>query len=237
MKTRDTDSSRPSRATIPIWAGSARNSPEDLSGAVKAPLPEKLAPQLGTLSRKVPTSCEWIYEIKFDGYRILTRIDGGRARLFTRNGHDWTARMKPLARDLEAFGMQSGWLDGEVVVMNADGVPDFNALQNAFDASRTEPILYFLFDVPFFEGSDLRRVPLRARRALLKRLVEAKGTQRVRYSDDFPGDAHEHPGGCVRDEAGGPNVGTRLTSRRERTLLGTAGIRSDRLSRPLRLQG
>ena len=137
----------------------------------------------------MPTTGEWIYEIKFDGYRILTRLDAGSARLFTRNGHDWTARMRPLARDLEACGVQSAWLDGEVVVMNSDGVPDFNALQNAFDGARTESIVYFLFDVPFLDGYDLRRVPLHARRALLKQLVEANGTERVRYSDDFPGDA------------------------------------------------
>ena len=148
-KTTEVRSSSP--FSLPKGRSSARSASaflENLPGAVAAPLPERLAPQLGTLSRKAPTTGEWIYEIKFDGYRILTRLEAGSARLFTRNGHDWSARMKPLAQDFEACAVQSAWLDGEVVVMNSDGIPDFNALQNAFDGARTESIVYFLFDVP-----------------------------------------------------------------------------------------
>jgi bifunctional non-homologous end joining protein LigD len=123
----------PSRAS----GRSAAERLAQLPGAVEAPLPERLAPQLGTLTRNVPTAGEWVYEIKFDGYRVMARLENGRARLFTRHGHDWIARMKPLAEELEAWNLHSAWLDGEVVVMNSEGVPDFNALQNAFDTSRT----------------------------------------------------------------------------------------------------
>jgi bifunctional non-homologous end joining protein LigD len=160
-----------------------------LPGAAEAALPATLSPQLATLARTAPNAGEWIYEIKFDGYRVMTRIEGGAARMITRGGHDWTAKMQSLAAGIESLGIESGWLDGEIVVLNGAGVPEFNALQNAFDASRTEQIRYFLFDAPFLDGYDLRAVPLQQRRAWLKRLIEARGSERVRFSEDFPADA------------------------------------------------
>jgi bifunctional non-homologous end joining protein LigD len=159
-----------------------------LVGAVKAALPATLSPQLATLSKTVPSGSDWLCEIKLDGYRVMCRIDRGKVSLITRGGHDWTARMKSLAAAIEAMGVGSAWLDGEILVMNDAGIPDFNALQNAFDASRTEQILCYLFDVPFFEGYDLRKVPLQDRRRLLRQLVEQRGSERVRFSEDFPGD-------------------------------------------------
>jgi bifunctional non-homologous end joining protein LigD len=169
----------------PVPAG-----PEALAaaGAKKAALPATLKPQLATLSKAVPADGQWLYEIKFDGYRLLARIDRGRATLFTRNGHDWSDRMKPLVEDLEATGVQSAWLDGEIVVLGDRGVPDFNALQKAFDVKRSGDIVFCLFDVPYFEGHDLRAVPLVSRRALLKALLDEKGTDRLRFSADFAGD-------------------------------------------------
>lgn len=158
---------------------------QELAGAVEAALPERLLPQLGTLGKRMPPAGEWLYEIKFDGYRMMARISSGRVRFFTRGGHDWTSRLEDLAREVESLGLTSGWLDGEVVVMDAEGVPSFSALQNAFDARGSGRIAYFLFDAPFFEGYDLRSVPLAERRALLKRLLDAKGTPRVRFSEAF----------------------------------------------------
>ncbi|MEO6743063.1 MAG: DNA ligase D [Caldimonas sp.] len=159
-----------------------------LKGAVKAHLPDSVSPQLATLSKTVPTGSDWLCEIKFDGYRVMCRVDKGKVSLITRGGHDWTNRMTSLVAQIEAMGVGSAWLDGEIVVMNAAGVPDFNALQNAFDSSRTEQIICYLFDVPFFEGYDLRKVPLQDRRRLLRQLIEHKGSDRVRFSEDFPGD-------------------------------------------------
>jgi bifunctional non-homologous end joining protein LigD len=66
----------------------------------------------------VPASGEWSYEIKFDRYRLLTRIEPGRARLFIRNGNDWTAKLKALAAAVETLVIQTAWLDGEIVVLN-----------------------------------------------------------------------------------------------------------------------
>jgi bifunctional non-homologous end joining protein LigD len=180
---------RETRATGARTRNESRLLPEQLEGAVKAALPRKLSPQLATLSKTVPSGRDWLCEIKFDGYRVMARIDKREVRLVTRGGHDWSAKMKSLASAVAALDLQSTWLDGEIVVMNGDGVPDFNALQNAFDSARTDSIVYYLFDLPHFEGYDLRRVPLHQRRALLRQLLEAKAAgDRIRFSEEFPGD-------------------------------------------------
>ncbi|MDO9437735.1 DNA ligase D [Hydrogenophaga sp.] len=163
----------------------APNARAGVPGAVKAPLPEMLSPQLATLATGVPQG-EWIYELKFDGYRLLARIDKGKAMLFTRNGNDWTSKMPQLAAALGELGVKSAWLDGEIVVMGSNGTPDFNALQNAFDKkARSADIVFFLFDVPFFEGYDLREVELVHRRGLLKALLDERGGDLVRFSEAF----------------------------------------------------
>ncbi|MBC7666316.1 MAG: DNA ligase D [Caulobacter sp.] len=98
--------------------------------------------------------------------------------------------MQPLADELATLGIDSGWLDGEAVVLDADGLPHFNLLQNALDSKRSsEAIVYYVFDAPFLNGQDLREVPLHARRALLKQVIGAHSGDRVRFSDDFPADA------------------------------------------------
>jgi bifunctional non-homologous end joining protein LigD len=173
---------RPLKAT----AGSAAGP----TGAVKAPLPATLPPQLASLASAAPTSGAWAYEIKLDGYRLMARIEDGKARLITRGGHDWSAKMPALVKAVQSLGLKSAWLDGEIVVMNdKTGTPDFNALQNAFDRARTERIDYFLFDLPYFEGHDLRATPLVQRRQLLQQLLDEHPHERLRFSADFDADA------------------------------------------------
>src|SRR3982750_587865 len=106
------------------------------------PFPERLAPQLATLVDSPPRRGDWSFEIKFDGYRILARVQDGSARLFTRNENDWTDKLVTLAEEMATLPMETGWLDGEAVVLGANSVPDFNALQNAFDNDGTEGITY-----------------------------------------------------------------------------------------------
>nr|WP_116343049.1 DNA ligase D [Cupriavidus taiwanensis] len=160
---------------------------EDPASAVKraprAPLPAKLEPQLATLSPTLPTGTDWIIETKFDGYRILARIDDAKATLFTRNGHDWTRKLSSLASEIEKLDISQGWLDGEIVVLR-DGMPDFNGLQNAIDGHHNDAIVYFAFDLPYWEGRDLRSLPLVHRRARLATLV-ADHSERVRFSEAF----------------------------------------------------
>src|ERR1700675_4791016 len=107
-------------------------------------MPDRLSPQLATLVSATPAGKGWAYEIKFDGYRILARCEGGTTRLYTRNGNDWTAKMESLAREVAHLPVDTAWLDGEAVVLGDNGFPDFNALQNAFDSARTEQIVYFV---------------------------------------------------------------------------------------------
>jgi bifunctional non-homologous end joining protein LigD len=140
-------------------------------GAKRAPLPARIAPQLASAATAVPSGGHWLCEIKLDGYRIGARIDGSRVTLITRGGHDWSDRMPHLVTALQALKLDSAWLDGEVVVLDDDGLPHFNRLQNAFDRRRTQEIRCFLFDAPYLNGLDLRGVPLAERRALLEPLL------------------------------------------------------------------
>jgi bifunctional non-homologous end joining protein LigD len=160
--------------------------------AVKAPLPPTLGPELATLVSAVPEDGgDWLYEIKFDGYRLLSRIEGKSIQCFTRNGHDWSNKLQPLVKTLSKLGLKSAWLDGEIVVHGKNGVPDFGALQNAFDSASTAQIVYYVFDLPFYAGHDLRQVPLVERRALLRGLVSAAGLDHLRFSDTFDSGAQD----------------------------------------------
>lgn len=155
-----------------------------LDGAQSADLPESIKPELATLVESAPEG-DWRYEIKFDGYRVMARIDDGKVQLFTRNGHDWTHKLPRQAEALASLGLESGWLDGEMVVANDDGVPDFQALQNAFEANRSGHIVYYLFDMPFLNGMDLRDVPVEQRRAALAKVLERSEDEVLRFSEDF----------------------------------------------------
>jgi len=151
--------------------------------AIKANLPVTLKPQLATLADRAPDDTDaWQYEIKFDGYRILARIDGKEIRLFTRNGNDWSHKLPALIASLQKLNLAPGWLDGEIVVLNARGIPDFQALQGAFDETRTEDIVYYIFDVPFYDGFDLRAVPLVERKQLLGKILDNAAPAAIRFS-------------------------------------------------------
>ncbi len=170
-------------------AKTRRSLPPD---ALKAALPATLAPELATLVSAVPQDDgDWLYEIKFDGYRLMTRVDGKTIQCFTRNGHDWSAKLPALVKALSGLGLKSGWLDGEIVVHGKDGVPDFGALQNAFDSASTAQIVYYVFDMPFYDGHDLREVPLVQRRELLRGLVSGAGLDAVRFSETFDSGAQD----------------------------------------------
>lgn len=160
--------------------------------AKAAGLPLMLAPQLATLADKAPPdNGAWLYEVKFDGYRLLARIDGKAVRLFTRNGRDWTARLPGLAKAVDALGLRSGWLDGEIVITDEHGRTDFQALQNAFENAKVDAVRYVVFDLPYCNGFDLRKAPLSARRDLLRRMLTDKPSEPLRFSESFEASASE----------------------------------------------
>ena len=159
--------------------------------ATRAKLPAVLAPQLATSADRPPADPqEWVYEIKFDGYRLLTRVHGGNVNLFTRGGNDWTAKLAGLQAVIAGLKLPAGWYDGEIVVPGAHGMPDFGALQRSFEAAHTDDIVLYLFDIPFFDGHDMRAVPLEARRAVLQRLLAGAPCERLRFSESFDAPAH-----------------------------------------------
>lgn len=162
----------------------ARPAPD--RAADKAALPATFSPELATLVDAPPPDPEnWVFEVKFDGYRMLARIEDGAARLVTRNANDWTERLLPLKRELERMKLPDGWYDGEIVVHDEHGKPDFGRLQQAFDGQHAEAIEYFLFDLPYCDGRDLRALALVERRALLERLLAKRKSDRVRFSAEF----------------------------------------------------
>lgn len=164
--------------------------PIDLPEARKAALPKHFGPQLATLVDSAPAGGDWQWEIKLDGYRILARIEKGKCRLITRNGHDWTAKLPVQRRALEALGLRNAWVDGELVVFDENGVPSFQALQNAFDEKGSARMCFVVFDLPYAEGADLRKTPLEARRAWLRGLMQANADPALRFSetlDEAPG--------------------------------------------------
>ncbi|ROZ77566.1 DNA ligase D [Ramlibacter sp. WS9] len=155
-------------------------------GARKAALPEQLQPQLATLVDEPPRDPDnWLCEIKFDGYRMIARVEGKKIALVTRNGNDWTHKLPKLLQALLAMELPDGWYDGEIIVPSPHGAADFQALQGAFDSARTGDIVYYLFDLPYCAGYDLRDVPLVERRAVLQRIVLRKPHEKVRFSAVF----------------------------------------------------
>ena len=162
-----------------------------IQDAVRAKLPATIKPQLATLVDTPPSSDDWSYEIKFDGYRILVRIDRKATsktkstQIFTRNGHDWTDKFSRQVKALAKLDVESAWLDGEAVVLDDNDLPNFQKLQNAFDANRPQDIAVYFFDIPYLNGYDLRDVPLVQRRAILKALLEPLDDDALRFSADF----------------------------------------------------
>lgn len=167
----------------PAPAAVASGPPE---GARKAALPETLSPELAVLVDTPPQNPgEWVFEIKFDGYRMLCRAEGGELQLVTRNGNDWTGKLPGLVKALQEMELPDGWYDGEIIMPGQDTPADFQALQGAFDSARTGQIVYYLFDLPYCAGHDLRDVPLVGRREVLQRIVERKPHANVRFSAVF----------------------------------------------------
>ncbi|MCX5515325.1 DNA ligase D [Kaistia algarum] len=154
----------------------------------KANLPDFVEPQLCALVEDVPKGDDWLYEIKFDGYRAIVAADGDAVRISTRNGLDWTDRFAPLARAVGSLGLSSVLIDGEIVVLDNNGVSDFGALQNAIEEGGGRPVL-FAFDFLVENGQSIADRPLTERKARLAALLKAAPKQdRVFFSDHVEGD-------------------------------------------------
>jgi bifunctional non-homologous end joining protein LigD len=156
-----------------------------------APRAGFIAPQLATPVAAAPDAGSWLTELKFDGYRLLAGVEGATARCYTRSGLDWSARLPAVVEALAGLGLRDSWLDGELVAVDAAGVPRFELLQQALDTRKAGgPVAYMVFDAPRLLGADLRERPLRDRRRLLQRaLAQLPRDGVVRLVDFVDGDS------------------------------------------------
>lgn len=136
-------------------------------------MPTRLEPQLATLVTQAPEGDEWLSEIKYDGYRALTRLEHGKVTMLSRNGLDWSAKWPALASALKHLPVKQAWLDGEVVAFDEDGNISFQALQNAMRLGNDVQLGYFIFDLLYLDGHDLQPVALQQRKALLQVLLSS----------------------------------------------------------------
>ena len=178
-------SAKPAKVLLPNRSNIAREL-RRLHGK-RARMPKSQDVQLASLTDDAPDGDEWIHEIKFDGYRMLCRIDGEKVRFVSRNGRDWTTKFSNLVEAAGKLPVTSALLDGEVVVMQADGTTSFQAMQNAFQSSASAPFLYYAFDLLYVNDQDVRHLPIEARKQLLHTLVANGAAGEIRYSDHVVG--------------------------------------------------
>ncbi|MBV8879529.1 MAG: DNA ligase D [Planctomycetaceae bacterium] len=164
--------------------------PPKKSKSAKSALPEALEPQLATLVEAPPEGPDWLHEIKFDGYRLLCRIEGGEVRLVTRHAKDWTDRFPTLVRAARELDVRDALLDGELVALDERGISSFQAMQNALGGGREKDVVYYAFDLLQLDGRDLRALPLKERKELLAGLLK-KSTGTLRYTEHVEGSGAE----------------------------------------------
>ncbi|KQQ82538.1 DNA ligase [Xanthomonas sp. Leaf131] len=177
---------RSGRAESKQWRTRARA----LEGARDTPCPTALRAQLTLLREHAPEGERWLHEIKWDGYRLLADMVDGDVQLRSRNDQAWTQRFPEVVRALQALPVRDARLDGELVVLDAQGRSDFSALQRALDGSVTQPLRYIVFDLLGVAGVDLRGTPLLQRKQLLRELLgDQPGT--LAFSDHVIGHGPE----------------------------------------------
>ncbi|MGB6545293.1 MAG: DNA ligase D [Candidatus Acidiferrales bacterium] len=159
-----------------------------LDGARKMPMPADVPVALAQLSNDVFSNPEWLFEIKWDGERSLAFIRDGTVELRARSGRDITKEYPELKAIVKQFNARQAILDGEIVVLDADGRSDFTQIQPRFGVNnpalalqQKSPVTYYLFDLLYCDGFDLRNVPLEKRKGLLRTLL--RPSENIRYSD------------------------------------------------------
>jgi bifunctional non-homologous end joining protein LigD len=176
-------------------AATTETYPGDITEAKRKKLPAFVRPQLATLVDFVPQGDDWLHEIKFDGYRVLCRIDKGRATFLTREEQDWTRRFGSLVEAAQDLPVKQAFLDGEVVALEENGMTNFQLLQNSLKENNTAILVYFVFDLLYLDGWDLTRSPLRERKKILEKILKPKQAKKapnsLRYSEHWIGQGDE----------------------------------------------
>ncbi|MGE3832835.1 MAG: DNA ligase D, partial [Parvibaculaceae bacterium] len=187
--------------------------PAKLRGARKGILPPFVEPALASNADEAPSGSKWLHEIKYDGYRMQARIDGGKVKLLTRKALDWAHRFKTIEAAVKRLPVGAALIDGEIVSLQENGISSFGGLQADLKSDKTDRLAYMVFDLLYLEGVDLRGAVLSDRKRLLREVVDALPDQSViRYSDHMEGD--------------GPNIFTHACR------MGLEGLISKRADRP-----
>ena len=152
---------------------------EDLEDAPVKPMPKAVAPMLATVIKDPFDDADWIFEVKWDGYRAIAEIRDGVVSLYSRNGISFNKKFSPIAESLRKFGFDAV-LDGEIVVVDDQGRSDFQKLQHYQDSANGH-LLYYVFDLLYFQGHDLTNLPLLKRKGYLKKILPS--SPRIRFSD------------------------------------------------------
>ena len=163
------------------------------AGGVKAAakpsdaMPKFIEPELCKPVERPPSGSGWAHEIKLDGYRMQLRVEAGQATLRTRKGLDWTAKFDAIAA--EARSLPNALIDGEIVALEANGAPDFAALQVALSEQKTDDLIFYAFDLLFEGGADLRHMPLSERKPRLQTLLSKRAADPalIRFVEHFEG--------------------------------------------------
>ncbi len=152
---------------------------EDLKDAPVKPMPQAVRPMLATVVKEPFDHPDWIFEVKWDGYRAVAEIRDGAVSLYSRNGISFNKKFSPVAESLRKFRFDAV-LDGEIVVLDDQGRSDFQKLQHYQD-SGSGHLIYYVFDLLYFQGHDLTGLPLLRRKELLKKILPS--SPKIRFSD------------------------------------------------------
>jgi bifunctional non-homologous end joining protein LigD len=153
-------------------------------------LPQWVPPRLTQLVDAAPTGDQWLHELKYDGYRMMARLDRGAVKLLTRTGLDWTHKYPAIAKAVAALEARQAYLDGELRGVGPDGITSFNIVQLASDRGNAAALVFFLFDVLYLDGQDLRLLPLIERKERLRTLL-ADAAPSLHYSAHVVGQGPE----------------------------------------------
>lgn len=164
-----------------------------VTGAVKAPPPEQVEPQLAASATEPPQqtkASQWLHEIKFDGYRTIAHVIDGKVKLITRSGIDWTKRYGDLPKEFAKLPVKQAIIDGEIVVLDEKGISRFSALQDALSEGAGSKLHFYAFDLLHLDGYDLRGAELTDRKQLLSQLLggHISGRSAIQLSDHVEGD-------------------------------------------------
>jgi bifunctional non-homologous end joining protein LigD len=154
--------------------------------AIRVPMPRQFEPMLPTLVQKPFSSQQWLFEPKWDGWRAICFFRDGEAQFISRRRNSLNERFPQLRQAGRVIKATTAVLDGEIVALDENGLPRFNALRN-----RTTSIVFYAFDLLYLDGFDLTRCPLIKRKAFLKKILPKDNTGRIRFTDHISGNGEQ----------------------------------------------